>query len=312
MNVHEPVLEWHHLFSSNLVKSSPESKKLFLNQHDFAMHGFFGIAGIHELLMPLPKNKTERQHRMSIAALNLMLNGLCDGVDKYLNRAPSQEARDSIAQMNGRSNRKASQPGIFNFEASPQHVQRHQDDKKDILMATDLWCCQRIFDAIFLLTARHQQDDSLALDIELFNAYMLDPDVELRSQVKSLPDTILHRIVHPATWRHSTKKWYKEDIRYTRSYKLEDDNGKYSTKYVQKLIEAYRIINKNLTKWRDAFGLHSSNHTAAKGVNYDASATIEIYELLDFVVQCADAEDQMHHAIGFGTDPQQQEMTSTK
>ena len=100
---------------------------------------------------------------MSVAYLNLMLNGLCDGVDKQLEKElPKGVHTKCRPKANNR--RRSCASGIINFTCAPEREGRHQDEKKDVLMATDLWCCQRIFDTIFLLTARSKEDNSLALD----------------------------------------------------------------------------------------------------------------------------------------------------
>ena len=62
------------------------------------------------------------------------------------------------------------------------------------------------------------------------------------------------------------------------------------------LIEAYRIIRKNMAKYSRGFGAH---HTG-KNANYDESLAVEMYELLSHAVECADASNQMQHAIGIG------------
>jgi len=239
---------------------------------------------------------------MSVAYLNLMLNGLCDGVDKQLEKELPKGV-DAKRRPKAHNRRSSGARGIINFTCAPECEGRHQDEKKDVLMATDLWCRQRIFDAIFLLTARSKENNSLALDQDFVKRYITGfgvPSANGRhtanwQSIKSLPDTIAHRLKERAMLS-GKELWYEEDPRYTKKRNIRHGGHVYDTAYTQKLIEAYRIIRKNMAKYSRGFGAHHTGEDA----NYDDSLAVEMYELLSHAVECADAGNQMQHAIGDG------------
>ena len=113
--------------------------------------------------------------------------------------------------------------------------------------------------------------------------------------IKSLPDTIAHRLKE-REMLSGGDLWYEEDPRYTKKRSIRHGGHVYDTTYTQKLIEAYRIIRKNIAKYSRGFGAH---HTGSNA-NYDESLAVEMYELLSHAVECADAGNQMQHAIGNG------------
>ena len=231
-----------------------------------------------------------------------MLNGLCDGVDKQLEKELPKGV-DAKCRPSKGNKRRPSAYGIINFICAPKCESRHQDEKKDVLMATDLWCRQRIFDAIFLLTARSKEDNSLALDQDFVKRYITGFGVPSKKgrhtanwqPIKSLPDTIAHRLKE-REMLSGGDLWYEEDPRYTKKRSIRHGGHVYDTTYTQKLIEAYRIIRKNIDKYSWGFGAH---HTG-KDANYDKSLAVEMYELLSHAVECADTGNQMQHAIGIG------------